>query len=400
MSCKRMGTILVAIYFLACGIVYSATQPYILSYTTGTTLVLHRITRSDTGIQTTAPVTHNLARTVGATAVDAVLDSSGNLTQVKVYITFVGANQLPGASLLTFNSQLQGPNLVFFSETPLTKLKLGQYQPIRLFQAGAAKRLLGAGPVQTQFSNDYFGYSLDANGVATGAKRALFKNPTGDAIFGGSISPSGVFASQFVLRAVTSFAFNLAARGFALTGGPQTLERDAKFVRLANGNPTQTTYTWHIAEDGGYTPRCTDPVPSAGSSSQKPAANVIYYFDRNFKNGGTPTAQSQIRIMNVDPTTAVPLGAPRPITNFVNAPLFNAETFQSISAAPDGGLVVYTVYSGACKKMILKAQRLTGGQKVGGAKTLLNCNQLTQSGSGVYGINIDSVFIATVSPQP
>src|SRR5262245_14637153 len=163
MSIKKAAIAFAFTYALASGISYSANQPYILSYSTGTTVVLQRITRTDNGIQVSAPVFHNLNRSVGATALDVIIDAAGTLRQVNVYITFVGSNNLPSTSLLTFNAQLQSPNFVFFSETPLTKLKLGQFQPLRLFQAAGNKRLFGAGPVKTQFSNDYFGYNLDAS---------------------------------------------------------------------------------------------------------------------------------------------------------------------------------------------------------------------------------------------
>src|SRR5262245_26947521 len=206
MRLRQIQLTLIAIAFtLIASSVYAATQKYILTFSEGQTVVLMRISKTDTGaIQLSAPVIHPFGRTVGATAVDPILDSSGNLAQVNVYVSYVGSNNLPAVSLLTFNSQLQAPTERFVTETPLPKLKLGQYQPVHIFQFGTAKRLLAAGPVGGAQANDYFAYALNTAGIATGPKKVLFNNPTGVPIFSAAAPRQGGLVGQLTTKPGTS----------------------------------------------------------------------------------------------------------------------------------------------------------------------------------------------------
>lgn len=357
---------MLAVMIVTSGFIQAANQPYIATFTEGDTVILMQVTRTDTGITNGPPSVFAFGRNVGSTAVDVIRDAAGNVTQIRVYVTYVPPTALPAGSLLTFT-----PTLQFVSETPLPKLKPGQYQPLDILKSGNAKRLLGAGlyPVN---ANDYVGYTLNAAGIVTGPKKIYFANPPGLTIASASAARDGGMTSQLTLPG--GIVHNVGKRP----------------VNNVNGNPSAPASTQTFNDLLGYSQDVTLPIGSTTPGSS-PATGTRYLVFRAFRNTGTPNSQSQVQIQNIDATTGVPLAAPRALTNFVKAPFVGNERFQGIGIVPDGGLILYTAYLGSCKKNVLKAQRLTNGVKVGGPKTLFGCNLLTNSGFGVYGVNIDSL---------
>lgn len=360
-------TMMFTAIILSAGFIHAVNQPYIATFTEGDTVILMQLTRTDTGITNGPPVVHAFGRIVGSTAVDVIRDAAGNVTQIRVYVTYVPPPPgFPAGSLLTFTPALQ-----FVSETPLPKLKPGQYQPLDILKSGNAKRLLGAG-IYPANANDYVGYALNSAGIVTGPKKTYFANPTGLTIASASAARDGGMTSQLTLP--VGIVHNVGKRP----------------VNNTTGNPSGAATTQPFNDFFGYSQDVTLPIESTTPGSS-PATGTRYLVFRAFRNPGTPTSQSQVQIQNIDATTGVPLAVPRALTNFAKAPNVGTERFQGIGIVPDGGLILYSSYLGSCKKNVLKAQRLANGVKVGGPKTLFGCNLLTNSGFGVYGVNIDSL---------
>jgi hypothetical protein len=87
---------------------------------------------------------------------------------------------------------------------------------------------------------------------------------------------------------------------------------------------------------------------------------------------------------------AVQLDPPTTIASEATTIAGSAPFFQSVAMDPKGRFIVYAGFSPACKKLLMKFQRLnplTGG-KIGGPKVLVGCPDVSTSSTGVYGLNV------------
>jgi hypothetical protein len=318
-----------------------------------------KVTRTDTGIRAERASVAQLQLFMGTTAVVPRRDSTGAIVGSGVYATFVGSMTTPvETSLFIFNEL----NQLIGSES--TNLRVGQFQPLHVFQAGGTNRLLAAGVVQTPGGNDYVSYSLNP---ASGAKKNIFKNPPNRTAATAAVAPDGGLVTQMTIL------------GLNHTG----LDR-----KLNNGNIAGAPVPWlNINDFQGYSESLTNPIPQ-GAGTSVAAIGTRYLAYRNFRSPGTANSQSQVMIQNLDATTGQLQGLPRAITNFAKGLNTNAERFQSIAISPDGGLILYTIWSNACRKQILVARRLANGTSLGAPKTVIGCNQLRPFSVGIFGINL------------
>jgi hypothetical protein len=235
-------------------------------------------------------------------------------------------------------------------------------------------RLFTLGPNTAALKNDYVVYTLDANDVPTGAKKVIFSNPSSKTALGASAAPDGGMAVQLT---ADSKSWTMSTR------------------RLKDGLPIAAPFTWTVPAYSGYSPDITNAieVTSAGATSR-----IRYLVFRSFRNVGTTSQQSQIMIQTIDDVTGKPIGDAKPLTSSVKAFIALAEAIQSIAIAPDGNLMLFTVYSEACKRQILKMVRLANSRIVGGATTLVGCSGLAATPAGVLGLDImlpDEIVPAT-----
>jgi hypothetical protein len=233
--------------------------------------------------------------------------------------------------------------------------------------ADPTNRLFTAGPKNSAAGNDYLSYALNANGQPTGAKSTVFSNPTSKAALGGSVSHDGSFSVQL---SASSGSWTLSTR------------------KLKNGVPAGAPFSWTIPAYSGYSPDITNAIEVNSGVAGKAAQKLRFLVYREFRNVGTVTQQSRIMIVTIDDTTGKPIGSAKPLTQFKNAFQATAEAIQSLAIAPNGKLLLFTEYSSACKKMILKAVNLNGDVTSGPAKTIAGCAVLASTPAGYLGIDI------------
>lgn len=89
-----------------------------------------------------------------------------------------------------------------------------------------------------------------------------------------------------------------------------------------------------------------------------------------------------IEVVQIEPAVTI---AVEPTTIAGSAPFFQSEAID-----PKARFVLYAGYSSACKKLILKYQRINPltGRKIGGPKILAGCPDVAASSTGVYGLNV------------
>ncbi len=233
--------------------------------------------------------------------------------------------------------------------------------------AAAANRLFTSGPKNSAAANDYLSYALNPNGQPTGAKSTVFSNPTSKGALGASVSHDGSFSVQL---SATSSTWTLSTR------------------KLKNGVPAGRPSSWTIPAYSGYSPDITNAIEVNSGAAGQTAQKIRYLVYREFRNTGTTSQQSRIMIQTIDDVTGKQIGSAKPLTQFKNAFQATAEAIQSLAIAPNGDLLVFTEYSSACKKMILKAVNLNGDVTSGPAKTLAGCAGLASTPAGYLGIDI------------
>lgn len=244
--------------------------------------------------------------------------------------------------------------------------------------AAATNRLFTAGPKNSAAGNDYLSYALNSSGQPTGAKSTVFSNPSSKAALGASVSHDGSFSVQL---SATSASWTLTTR------------------KLKNGVPAGATFSWTIPAYSGYSPDITNAIEVNSGAAGRTAQKIRFLVYREFRNVGTTMQQSRIMIQTIDDVTAKPVGSAKPLTQFKNAFQATAEAIQSIAIAPDGGMLVFTEYSSACKKQILKAVNLNGDVTSGAAKTIAGCTGLASTPAGYLGIDISITPQSTTSPS-
>ncbi len=86
------------------------------------------------------------------------------------------------------------------------------------------------------------------------------------------------------------------------------------------------------------------------------------------------------------------VGDVKTIRKFKKTSQANAEAFQSIAVQPEGKYVLYTEFSSACGKEIIRRRNLdTQGNPKGRAKTILGCSKVKNTPVGAFGLDIAKV---------
>jgi len=353
---RLLSIILLLEIILTAGFVFAVDQPYILTFRERQTVVLLRITRTDTGIRTAQPIVHNFGRIVGTTAVDPIIDAAGTLRDLRVYVSFLDANNSIAISLLRFNSQFE-----FVSETPLTKISPGAFFPLHVQKFGSSgRRLFGPGKRNSSQANDYVSYTLDDDGIPTGAKKIYFSNASGVDASGGFVTRDG-----------------------GMTGGLSMLQAPAllfrRCLRPIDGNANAQASVCNDSDNATH-------ISEVGSSAFNGTRDTVF---REFRNPDTPNSQSRLRFQRVNAATAEVLSESS-LTNFARAPRVDAEFVQGIAMSEDGGLVVFNSF-GSCQREIVKAfRRGSNGLIVGGTPIIYGCNRITND-EVPYGFSIASL---------
>jgi hypothetical protein len=342
---------------LTASFVYAVDQPYILTFTERQTVVLLRITRTDTGIRTAQPIVHNFGRIVGTTAVDPIIDAAGTLRDLRVYVSFLDTNNSRRVSLLRFNSQFE-----FVSETLLTKISPAEFYPLHVQKFGSSgRRLFGSGKSQSSQANDYVSYTLSDDGIPTGARKVWFNNATGLSPAGGFVTRDGGMAGSLTL----------------IQSAPGPMFRRCLIPINASANPGAS-----VCNDiDGFTH-----VSEVASSAFNGTRDVVY---REFRNPNTPNSQSRLLLQKVNAATGEEIST-SPLTKFARSPIVDAEFVQGIAMSENGGLVVFNSF-GSCQREIVKAfRRGSNGSIVGGTPIIYGCNRIT-TGEVPYGFSIASL---------
>jgi hypothetical protein len=234
-------------------------------------------------------------------------------------------------------------------------------------EAAITDRLFIAGTQNTSAANDYLAFALDSEGDSNGSKSVVFSNPNSKTTLGGSVSRDGGMAVELTATRTT---WTLTTR------------------RLKNGLPAGAPFSWTIPAYHGYSPDLTNTILVSSNVAGESAIKFRYLIYRAFRNVGTSTQQSQIMIQKIDDATGKPIEAAKPLTVFKNSLLAAAEAFQSLAISPNAELLLFTEYSGACKKMILKATKIANGTLSGPAKVVAGCEGLASTPLGYIGIDI------------
>ena len=136
----------------------------------------------------------------------------------------------------------------------------------------------------------------------------------------------------------------------------------------------------------------TDRITSTSITPERegqPASRLLLY--RVQKQNGN-TYSSSVRLQALENSTGVlrSMGTPKNLTPFQATQQAGAEYYQSVAIDPLGRFAVYSVYSAACKKLIVKLQRLNPatGSKIGGPSVLLDCSDFAQFSVGAYALHV------------
>lgn len=105
-----------------------------------------------------------------------------------------------------------------------------------------------------------------------------------------------------------------------------------------------------------------------------------------FTLGGALTWLPDHSIVDASVTSA------KVIAPFATTQQASAERFASVALEPNARFALYTAYSPACGKQIVKSQRFNNntGSKIGPPKVLLDCAAFTNSLTGAYGLDLVS----------
>ncbi len=336
----------------------AAVKNYVVSFVAGKPgLGLVNVKQTDSEIKVARPSITRFKKTFGSTAVLSYRSFWDGDIYYDIFVTYAGDAGKPIlGKRFWFNSNLIGP--IYESEVQSP----GLYHPLQLFEPSNQVRFLAAGAFGTTRANDYVSYPVYGNSTDEMKERNIFANPANRSAASAAVAPDGGLMTQMIFTGLNHVAFGR--------------------ILNSKGNPVgQPFQLFNVNDFRGYSQSLSNAVNSASPS-------IRYLAYRNFREPGTSNSKSQVVIQNVDAKTGQPQGKPRSITNFAKALNVEAEKFQSIVLSPDGGLILYTLWSDACKKQILVARRLVNGSTVGSPKVVVGCGILGQYEVGVYGINI------------
>jgi hypothetical protein len=154
-----------------------------------------------------------------------------------------------------------------------------------------------------------------------------------------------------------------------------------------------TTRSWKFPETTNHsslsiTGRMQFPILAAGI--QAPPKRLLLYRVLQ-QTGNNFSSSVRLQALDEDATGALrSMGPARLLTPLQSTLQPGAETLQSVSIEPQGRFAFYASYSSACKKEIVKAQKLNPktGAKMGGPQTLVGCEEFARSITGAYGLDV------------
>ena len=134
----------------------------------------------------------------------------------------------------------------------------------------------------------------------------------------------------------------------------------------------------------------TNPVSDDQKPGNAAASGQRFFVFKVFQGSGN-AIQTAIFLQVVDEKGKF-VGDVKTIRKFKKTLQANAEAFQSIAVQPDGKYVLYTEFSSACGKEILRRRNLDSqGNPKGKPKTILGCSKVKNTPVGAFGLDIAKV---------
>lgn len=368
--------ILVSLVLFTTGFAFLQNERYLLSWTDGSKLVLNEITKTSIGgfqFRNIADIPTD--KRIGNTAVITNLVNQAH-SNTYLYYNYVGPdnNQLLSKMTVSPSGQVLGDKLQTF------KPGRSPYHVLQIWETEAGKRYL-----YLFKGTDFINVSLNASGDTAGPRKIIFNNPPNEVPLGGSISTASAAVQANELSGVEGSEVDDDDDDH----GVDRVLIDPPSLQVSPPTelpPSILGYTETFEKIHGVEVNKTPfVVVGAGSSAQ---GNRIL-VTQAIRNLGAANQQSRIKTLVID-ENGNPVGTPKSIVNPVSAPNAQAQSFQPLAIAPNGTFLVYTQFSAACRRQVIKIIRLNPntGSKMGGAREVQGCSRSSANTVGSYGLNL------------
>jgi hypothetical protein len=152
-------------------------------------------------------------------------------------------------------------------------------------------------------------------------------------------------------------------------------------LTIPGGNSVNVVSAYLLTDDSGGT------SPGAAGVSVSPA----FLLYRVQKQQGSKTSSSILmQLLNQNNNTFTQMGGPKTISPFSETKTPGPEFVHSVALSSDRQFVIFTSFSNACGKEILKFQKINPntGAKIGAPVELLGCSDFSNSLFGAYAVDI------------
>jgi hypothetical protein len=152
-------------------------------------------------------------------------------------------------------------------------------------------------------------------------------------------------------------------------------------LTIPGGNSVNVVSGYLLTDDSGGT------SPGAAGISSSPA----FLLYRVQKQQGSKTLSSiLLQLLNQNNNTFTQMGGPKTISPFSETKTPGPEFVHSVALASNRQFVIFTSFSNACGKEVLKYQKINPntGAKIGAPVELLECSDFSNSLFGAYAVDI------------
>jgi hypothetical protein len=117
-------------------------------------------------------------------------------------------------------------------------------------------------------------------------------------------------------------------------------------------------------------------------------AFLLYRIHR--QQGNAIQSSILLQQMQLQGNSFVTTGTPKTIAPFTTTGAAGAENVHSVALGPNGDFAIFSAFSTACQKEILRFQRLNAntGAKIGAPVTLIDCAAFSGSIFGAYAVDL------------
>jgi hypothetical protein len=244
------------------------------------------------------------------------------------------------------------------------------------------------------FANDRFGKIISAPALqtATNQKATLVVSQFKEAIKAIPVNDVGLpNGRSFRIAPVLDNAFGGGISADGRMAWVTGTNNDNKLVLgiqpLTDASHRSITIKLEVLLDPIISADITNPVSDDHKPGNAAVSGQRFFVFKVFQGSGN-AIQTAIFLQVVDEKGKF-VGDAKTIRKFKRTSQANAEAFQSIAVQPEGKYVLYTEFSSACGKEIIRRRNLDSqGNPKGRAKTVAGCSKMKNTPVGAFGLDL------------